>query len=701
MAEYTDYQLMRQQQQEAQRKQQEYADAIQGSFEAPFAKTQEQKDFLNFLSGQVYNEQPSAGGSFFQQSQNQNLSNLSGAMGSARGVNNPALAASRLAQVAGNIGQQGVSDTSAFKLKEDGTNLARQNLLASTLATQNAGGKDLATMRANIAMGKQSNDLQASLNEQERLQRANDAATNRQMQLIGGIGQMAVTLGTSGAMNKADSAKGTNNKSLNVAGDKFENNNSTSQNQTSITPNGLIYDPSKQGVQYSSTGMPLDPNLDRPNMNAQGLPADLYGKFGENFYPNQDIYEQAFQTSPEQKQYLDYISLNAAKNSGQQASADSLANTAKNIQGIKGTLGSTRGVMNPALLSRQAQNVGANLSQQGINQADIARSQAGGVDVEKQRLAAASLASQNAGEQDLARLRANMMVADRNAQSAQNQSVLDRMSAEDQAAANQQMQNYSTMASIATTAAVAASDINVKENIEPGSEETKNFLDLQYRKMMNELEPYSYDYKNEKYGSGPQLGVMAQDLEKSPAGKQMVGQAKDGTKQIVPNVSTILGAQANLNERLNKLEGQGMNEQPQGYLDFLASQQNQPMQAIQQGPNAIQFPPIDLVGTVPAQATPAPAINQAPRMQKIVPSPMEAPSKIPSSPLNVNKIKSVPGQAPSKIPSTPIKANKIDPSVQKLNKIQSMVEEQNRMQYLDFLMKRYNETANAFTKKYV
>jgi hypothetical protein len=176
----------------------------------------------------------------------------------------------------------------------------------------------------------------------------------------------------------------------------------------------------------------------------------------------------------------------------------------------------------------------------------------------------------------------------------------------------------------------------------------------------------------------------------------MVGETKDGTKMIVPNVSTILGAQANLNERLNKLEGQGMNETSQEYLDFLASQQNQPM-----GQAPITFPPLDLVGTVPGQGIQSPAINQAPRMQKIVPSPMPAPAKIPSIPVPANKIKSVPGQAPAKIPSAPVKANKINSTEQKLNKIQSMVEDQKRMQYLDFLMKRYNDTTNAFTKKYV
>lgn len=698
----------------------EYFRNIQQNIESPFAKTQEQKDFLNFLSGQVYNEQPSAGGAYFQQNQNQNLSNLGGAIGSSKGVNNPALAASRLSQIAGNIGQQGVSDTSAFRLKEEGANLARRNLLSSALAAQNKPGQDLANLRADAALGNINRDTQASIAAQDRYQQASLAQANRQMQLMGGIGQMAVTLGSSGALG-GSSPSGTTTKSLSSMGDKSLNSSAmapgTINKSTGMSgdqrerpnPSGLQPVPSDilenlpvEGTRFSPYGQPLDPIQIGANgnpFNSEQTPwGDLnsFGPYGQNVYSNQDIYEQAFLTSPEQKENLYSNLLNAAKSSSAQASEESLANTQKNIQGITGTLGSTRGVNNAAMLSRQAKNIGTNLSQQGMNQADIARSQAAGTDIEKQRLAGAGVMSQYAGEQDLARLRTNINTQRANAASSETQARLNREQTEDDANAAQQQQTYSTMASLAMMAAMAASDVNVKKNIEPGSEETKNFLDLQYRKMMNELTPYSYDYKDDKYGSGPQLGVMAQDLEKSPIGKQMVGESKDGTKMIVPNVSTILGAQANLNERLNKLEGQGMNETSQEYLDFLASQQNQPM-----GQAPITFPPLDLVGTVPGQGIQSPSINQAPRMQKIVPSPMPAPAKIPSTPVTANKIKSVPGQAPAKIPSAPVKAKKIDSSEQKLNKIQSMVEDQKRMQYLDFLMKRYNDTTNAFTKKYV
>jgi hypothetical protein len=421
-----------------------------------------------------------------------------------------------------------------------------------------------------------------------------------------------------------------------------------------------------------------------------GLFGSLSGEPTKIQTPAYQPNEASFQTTPEQKQYLDYLASNVynPRNESPSAAQGLLQqSTNQNMNQLTGAIGSTRGVQNPALLARQAANVASNVGQQAVNQAAVLKAQEGAQgraeDMSRQQLLGSTLAGQNAGQQELEKLRANISIG---------QQQLETQAAE--AAKNRQSQTMGGLGQIGATLGAAAmmaplaSDINVKKNIAPADAETQNFLDLQYRKMMNELEPYTYNYKNEKYGSGPQLGVMAQDLEKSPAGKQMVAE-KDGKKMIVPNVGTILGAQANLNERLNKLEGQGMNESPQGYLDYLANQ-NAP-QMIKQGPNAIQMPPIDLVGTVPVQATPAPAVNQGPRMQKIIPSPMEAPVHIQGSPIDL----------PGHIPSAPVAPQKIDPTIQnKLDKIQSLSEQQNKMQYLDFLMKNYQNIGNAFTKNY-
>lgn len=91
----------------------------------------------------------------------------------------------------------------------------------------------------------------------------------------------------------------------------------------------------------------------------------------------------------------------------------------------------------------------------------------------------------------------------------------------------------------------AISDINEKKDIK------KDFLD--------KLQAYTYEYKNpDKPGARPgkQVSVMAQDLEKTAIGKEMVGQMEDGTKFVdyAKGYGAILAAQAHLNKRLDELE---------------------------------------------------------------------------------------------------------------------------------------------------
>ena len=73
----------------------------------------------------------------------------------------------------------------------------------------------------------------------------------------------------------------------------------------------------------------------------------------------------------------------------------------------------------------------------------------------------------------------------------------------------------------AAASAFVASDINAKENIESAKPEIDN--------MMENLDAASYDYKEpEKFGEGRQIGVMAQDLEKSKLGDQFTEDDIDG-----------------------------------------------------------------------------------------------------------------------------------------------------------------------------
>jgi hypothetical protein len=72
---------------------------------------------------------------------------------------------------------------------------------------------------------------------------------------------------------------------------------------------------------------------------------------------------------------------------------------------------------------------------------------------------------------------------------------------------------------------------------------------------LDNLTGYKYKYKQPEMGAGPQMGIMADDVANSPAG-DMVVQAPKGLA-IDDNKSKgfALAALANLNERMNKLEG--------------------------------------------------------------------------------------------------------------------------------------------------
>jgi len=110
--------------------------------------------------------------------------------------------------------------------------------------------------------------------------------------------------------------------------------------------------------------------------------------------------------------------------------------------------------------------------------------------------------------------------------------------------------NMGAMAGFAQAAAYGmASDENVKENIEIAPEQIDDLL--------NNLTGFKYDYKDpEKHGEGKRMGVMAQDVEQSEMGKELVSEDEEGVKRIDTgkSVSAILAGLARMNERLNKVE---------------------------------------------------------------------------------------------------------------------------------------------------
>jgi hypothetical protein len=116
---------------------------------------------------------------------------------------------------------------------------------------------------------------------------------------------------------------------------------------------------------------------------------------------------------------------------------------------------------------------------------------------------------------------------------------------------NQLIQYYN--AAVAREGGQQYSDKNLKEEIQYSDKDVTSFLDR--------LKPASYDYKEEvrndpRASKDRQIGVMAQDLEKSKLGKESVSQGDKGKivdyKDLQPK---MLASLASLNNRLKKMEG--------------------------------------------------------------------------------------------------------------------------------------------------
>ena len=113
---------------------------------------------------------------------------------------------------------------------------------------------------------------------------------------------------------------------------------------------------------------------------------------------------------------------------------------------------------------------------------------------------------------------------------------------------------------IAGGAAVIAamSDERLKENIEDS--------DISIRQFLNALNPKKYDYKQAgksilhknkliKMNPGKHVSVMAQDLEKTEIGKQMVADTPQGkVVDYAQGLAALFASIANVNKRVNKLE---------------------------------------------------------------------------------------------------------------------------------------------------
>ena len=99
----------------------------------------------------------------------------------------------------------------------------------------------------------------------------------------------------------------------------------------------------------------------------------------------------------------------------------------------------------------------------------------------------------------------------------------------------------------AAGSAMAVSDRRAKASIESGREGL--------RELLGKLTAQEWDYRDERHGHGRHIGVMAQDLERSRLGREMVIETPEGkmvdTKRMT---AAALAAAAELNRRVERLE---------------------------------------------------------------------------------------------------------------------------------------------------
>lgn len=109
---------------------------------------------------------------------------------------------------------------------------------------------------------------------------------------------------------------------------------------------------------------------------------------------------------------------------------------------------------------------------------------------------------------------------------------------------------FGTLAGVAGLGTL--SDERTKTGVQDGEPEV--------RSMLSALAPKQYEYRNPndraRFGEGDQLGVMAQQLARTPAGRQMLTQDEQGRLMIDParSVGPSLASLAYLFDRLDNLE---------------------------------------------------------------------------------------------------------------------------------------------------
>ena len=90
------------------------------------------------------------------------------------------------------------------------------------------------------------------------------------------------------------------------------------------------------------------------------------------------------------------------------------------------------------------------------------------------------------------------------------------------------------------------SDINLKENIKDGNDAVQEFL--------GQLNPSEYNYKDAVHGEGNFVSPMAQELEKTKLGKDLVIDTPEGKMvDYGKGFGLMLSAMANISQRLDRI----------------------------------------------------------------------------------------------------------------------------------------------------
>ena len=234
--------------------------------------------------------------------------------------------------------------------------------------------------------------------------------------------------------------------------------------------------------------------------------------------------------------------------------------TERNVQGVMGAAGSMRGGANPALLQRQALQTAGAVNQEAAGQGAVLR--AGEQAQAEQAMQAAAATQQQVETQraaliqgyqaqglslEQAQFQANQRLTEMQADLVmREQEIAAGIAGQESQAAGQQAGAVASGLGSAA-ALMLMSDERKKTAVKKGDEGVKGFL--------RSITAKEFQYKSDAPDSR-RIGVMAQDVEKSALGRQLVRKTKTGTKFIdgAQAVGAALAAAANLNQRLEQVE---------------------------------------------------------------------------------------------------------------------------------------------------